>query len=251
MAPQSADPEMHTSDVNWSGIRPHRSTTSGLPWFGQDIGGALTQSTLLYDRSCYLLVMSKGQSTREAIIDEALRQASRIGLETLSLAPLADRLNLSKSGLFAHFKSKEALQLEIFNEAVDRFKRQVAIKARADGSSETRLRALFDAYLTWIRGTDADGGCLFMTMTQEYDDRPGEIRDRLIESQLAWRALLAGLVREGMSDGSFGPDADPEQFVFEFTGAALAFQHSSKLMGDAKARQRALAALEHTLQSLK
>jgi AcrR family transcriptional regulator len=191
--------------------------------------------------------MGKGQATREAIVDAALRQASRIGLEGLSLAPLADSLGLSKSGLFAHFKSKEVLQLGILEEAIERFKRQVAVKAFGIAHPEHKLRALFDSYLNWIRGTEQDGGCLFITMAQEYDDRPGEIRDRFVQSQQAWRALVGKVVGEGISLGDFRRDADADQFVFEFTGAALAFQHASKLMDDKTARKRALAAFEHTL----
>lgn len=194
--------------------------------------------------------MGKGQQTREAIVDEALRQASRVGLESLSLAPLADSLSLSKSGLFAHFKSKEMLQLGILDEAIERFKSQVAVRALGETAPEARLRTLFEKYLTWIRGTDDDGGCLFMTLAQEYDDRPGPIRDRLVASQRAWRNLLAGIVGEGIGAGVFHAEVDPDQFVFEFIGAALAFQHAAKLMGDGKARRRALCAFEHALDQL-
>lgn len=194
--------------------------------------------------------MGKGQTTRDAIVDEALRQASRVGLESLSLAPLADSLSLSKSGLFAHFKSKEILQLGILDEAIDRFKRQVAVKAFGKGEPVKKLRALFDSYLTWIRGTANDGGCLFMTMAQEYDDRPGEIRTRLVASQRAWRDLLRTLVLEGVDSDVFRVDSDADQFVFEFMGAALAYQHAAKLMGDAKARQRALGAFDRALADI-
>lgn len=194
--------------------------------------------------------MGKGQATREAIVEEALRQASRTGLEGLSLGPLAESLSLSKSGLFAHFKSKEVLQLTILDEAIERFKRQVAVKAFGKSTPEQKLRALFDSHLTWIRGTEQDGGCLFITMAQEYDDRPGDIRDRLVESQKTWRLLIARIVGDGIARGDFRKEADPEQFVFEFTGAALAFQHATKLLGDAKARKRALSAFERALAPL-
>lgn len=198
------------------------------------------------DRPCYLSGMGKGWTTREAIIDEALRQATRVGLEGLSLGPLAEKLGLSKSGLFAHFKSKEALQREILAEAVERFKRQVIGPASHIADPKERLRALFANYLTWARGTDEDGGCLFVTMAQEYDDRPGIIRDELVASQASWREYLANVVGLIAADSS-GDRADVDQAVFELTGAALAFQQSAKLMGDEDARRRALRAVDRII----
>ena len=190
--------------------------------------------------------MAKGAATREAIIDEAMRQASRLGLEGLSLGPLAGRLKLSKSGLFAHFRSKEALQLGVLEKAIDVFKAQVVLPGAADQAA-TRLRGVFERYLTWIAGPDGGGGCLFITMAQEYDDRPGALRDRLVASQMEWGGYLRGLVREGIGAGRFRADLDEEQAVFELMGAALSFQHASRLLGDAHARTRALAAFDRIL----
>lgn len=195
--------------------------------------------------------MGKGLATREAIVGEALRQASRLGLEGMSLAPLAERLSLSKSGLFAHFKSKEALQLGILDEAIERFKREVLAPSSRERSPSTRLRAIFERYLKWIRGTEDDGGCLFMTMAQEYDDRPGPIRDHFVQSQKAWQAHLDGIVREGVKLGEFGNSVDSKQAVFEIMGAALAYQHAAKLMGDGSARRRAIKAFERLIADLR
>ena len=195
--------------------------------------------------------MGKGTATREAIVGEALRQASRVGLEGLSLAPLADSLSLSKSGLFAHFRSKEALQLEIVGTAIDRFKRQVLLPGVAERDAEKRLRGIFDRYLTWIRGTDEDGGCPFMTMAQEYDDRPGPIRDRLVSSQRDWQSILHAIIQVGVTQRSFRDDADAQQAVFEITGAALSYQHSAKLMEHRNARRMAISAFEKIIDSLR
>jgi AcrR family transcriptional regulator len=195
--------------------------------------------------------MSKGLQTREAILDEALRQATRVGLEGLSLSPLADSLNLSKSGLFAHFKSKEALQVEVVEEAIQRFKAQVLAPAAAETDPGHHLRALFERYLTWIQGTPRDGGCLFMTIAQEFDDRPGRVRDLLASSQRDWQTYLAGLVRRGQDAGVFRRGVDPDQVAFEVTGAAFAFQHRVKLLDDPAARTRAMAALDHILDHLR
>src|SRR5687767_2055842 len=120
--------------------------------------------------------MGKGAVTREAIIDEALAQATRLGFEGLSLAPLAGSLGLSKSGLFAHFKSKEVLELAVLEEAIARFRRQV-IEPSLSAPREERLSTIFERYLDWLAGKGKKAGCLFVTLVQEYDDRPGPIRD--------------------------------------------------------------------------
>ena len=194
--------------------------------------------------------MGKGTATRDAIVGEALRQASRVGLEGLSLAPLAHSLSLSKSGLFAHFKSKEALQLEIVETAIEQFKLEVLLPDAAERNAKKRLRGIFDRYLTWIRGSDEDGGCPFMTMAQEYDDRPGPIRDRLVSSQRDWQSFLRAIISGGVAQQSFRDDADAEQAVFEIAGAALAYQHSAKLMEHRNARRMALTAFEKVISSL-
>lgn len=198
-----------------------------------------------------MCVMSKGETTRAAIVREGLRQASRIGLEGLSLGPLATKLELTKSGLFAHFKSKEALQLNILEEAIERFKREVIAGGTRQELPDRRLRSLFERYLVWIRGQQDDGGCLFMTAAQEFDDRPGPVRDRLVASQLDWREFLASVISEGVASGAFREDADRQQAVFEILGAALAYQHATKLLGDPRAKARAQAALARVLADLR
>lgn len=193
---------------------------------------------------------AKGEATREAILDEALRQASRLGLERLSLAPLAESLSLSKSGLFAHFKTKEELQLRVLEEASDRFRRQVLRSTSKPGGPKERLQALFGRYLDWVRGTRHNGGCLFISVAQEYDDRPGPVRDSLKKSQQDWRAFLQGIVRTGADGGVFRADVDAEQVVFEIIGIALSYQQTLKLLDDSHAKRRAIAAFERLLADL-
>lgn len=195
--------------------------------------------------------MAKGLATRAAILDEALKQASVIGLEGLSLAPLAERLQLSKSGLFAHFRSKEALQLEVLDTAIERFKRDVIAPSARGKAVEDRLEQFFSRWLGWIRSGEDSGGCLFMTVAQEFDSRPGPVRDLLVASQAAMRNYLAGLIREGVADGSFKSDVDADQWVFEFYGLALSFQHASNLLNDAKAKKRAMTGCHRLLNSIK
>jgi AcrR family transcriptional regulator len=194
--------------------------------------------------------MKKGPSTRDAIVDEAMRQASRVGLEGISLAPLADSLSLSKSGLFAHFKSKEALQLVVVQGAIERFTQQVVAPAARVSNPAARLTKVFDAYMTWIRGTKDDGGCLFMTMAQEYDDRPGPIRDLLVASQTEWRGFIGTIVKAGVGEGVFRADTDARQVAFELIGAGLSYQHALKLLNDPKAKSLAQAAFQRLLNSI-
>ncbi len=185
------------------------------------------------------VVMSKGMATRDAIVTEALAQATLIGLEGLSLGPLAEKLNLSKSGLFAHFKSKEALQVMVMQEAIARFRRIVVQPAAKAATPRAQLQKAFDLYVRWIVGTGPSSGCLFLTAIQEYDDRPGLVRDLLVASQQQWRDFLRGVVRAGIGAGDFRADADPDQAVFELIGAALSFQHSCKLLADRRASSHA------------
>src|SRR5215212_7792321 len=177
--------------------------------------------------------MRKGQKTRRDIVEGAFEMAGQVGLEHVTLGVLATELDLSKSGLFAHFESKEALQLAVLEEAVERFKVRVVGPALRAPRGEPRFRALFEAYLEWMtvgggdgRGFDAaderrTGGCIFMALSQEYDDRPGKVRDAVVESQLAWRSFVAGAARLGMEEGHFRSDLDVEQVAFEFVGIGM------------------------------
>lgn len=191
--------------------------------------------------------MGKGAATREAVIDEALRQAVALGLEGISLGGLADSLKLSKSGLFAHFRSKEALQLAVLEEASERFRRQVVEPGLTEPRGGPRLRALFDRWLDWIEGEPCMGGCIFAVASQEYDDRPGPVRDRLVAVQNEWHELLArvatDLPREGKAPVAFG-----RQVAFELVGLGLSFQLHSKLMNRRDARQRAEEAFDRLLR---
>jgi AcrR family transcriptional regulator len=192
--------------------------------------------------------VSKGERTRREIVDRALALAGEVGFEGLSLGVLAASLNLSKSGLFAHFKSKETLQLEVLEEAIDRFVKHVVLPAVTKGRGEPRVRALFENYLDWIRGPERAGGCLFMALTQEYDDRPGAVHDLLVQSQKDWLGAVARAAKIAVEEGHFDKDLDREQFAYEFLGFGMAYQHSNGLLGDAKAEKRARAAFEGLIQ---
>ena len=191
--------------------------------------------------------MGKGEATREFIVDEALSQAIKLGLEGLTLGVLADTLGLSKSGLFAHFRSKEALQIAVLEEAIARFARKVLEPAMTEPEGKARLETLFHRYLDWIKGGKETVGCLFMTAAQEFDDRPGAVRDRLVSAQTEWRAMLAHTVSDAVAKKEFRADSDPKQIAFEIVGIALVYQQSAKLLRDHGAGARAKRAFAELL----
>lgn len=191
--------------------------------------------------------MSKGQLTRDAIVREALAQASRVGLEGLSLGVLAEHLALSKSGLFAHFKSKQALQLAVLEHAIELFAHHVVLPALARPRGRPRLVALFHNFLAWKRGDPTPGGCVFAQLSVEYDDRPGALRDVLVESQLELRRTIATCADKAIAEGHFRSDLDPQQFAFEFLGIAMSYGEAHKLLGAPDATERAAHAFQRLL----
>lgn len=193
--------------------------------------------------------MTKGQATRDAIVSEALHQAVVLGLDGLSVGGIAQTMPLSKSGVFAHFKSREALQLEVLNRAAAQFKTAVVRPAFACAAGPERLRTLFSAYLGWMLNGAGSGGCLFVGAAQEFDDRPGPVRERLVEILTDWRAAVRDVVQSSVSAEALAT-ADVEQAVFEFLALALGFQQSARLMVDQHAETRAMAGLERLIATL-
>ena len=171
----------------------------------------------------------KGELTRQAIVESAATMASRIGLRGLSIGVLADELELSKSGLFAHFKSKEALQLQVLEFAIERFVDTVIRPALAAPRGEKRVRALFERWMEWPRSSGL-AGCMFVALATELDDQPGPVRDRLVQSQKDWLEVIATSVRTGIAEGDFRADVDADQFAHELYGIMLAGHHALRLL---------------------
>jgi AcrR family transcriptional regulator len=175
--------------------------------------------------------------------------ASQVGLEGLTIGRLAEDLDLSKSGLFAHFRSKEALQVQVLEYAIDRFVETVLRPALSAPRGEPRVRALFERWFDWPRLGAHSDGCIFVALAVELDDRPGPARDRLVRSQQDWLEFLANSFRLGIEEGHFRADADPEQFAHDLYGIMLAHHHASRLLGDPRARDRAHRAFESLLDA--
>jgi AcrR family transcriptional regulator len=188
--------------------------------------------------------VKKGEQTREAILVHALRLATKVGFEGLTIGRLAEELGLSKSGLFAHFKSKERLQVEVLQFASRRFVDEVIKPAFIAPRGERRVRALFERWVAWEASPSLPGGCPFVTAAVELDDRPGPARDFLLRSQRDWLETIANTARTAVQEGEFAADLDCEQFAHESNGIMLAYQQSSRLLRDPKARARADASLD-------
>lgn len=196
-------------------------------------------------------MVSKGESTRAAILDRGVRLATQIGLEGLTIGRLATDLRLSKSGLFAHFRSKGALQIQVLDAAAERFVDEVVKPAVREPRGEPRIIALFDRWITWTRSNSGRGGCLFVAAAAELDDRPGPVRDRLVALQKGWLEMIAIVFRAGASEGRFRADADPDQFAHDLYSVMLGFHHAWRLMRDPRAEERARAAFERLLSSVR
>jgi AcrR family transcriptional regulator len=192
--------------------------------------------------------MSKGDDTREAILDEAIGLASRVGLHGLTIGSLAAQSRLSKSGLFAHFRSKESLQVQVLDHAAAMFVDAVVRPALAAPRGERRVRELFERWLAWC-GADLPAGCIFIVATSEFDDEPGPVRDRVVRVQRDWMDTIATVFRTGITEGQFRADADPDQFAHELYGNVLAYHHARRLLRDPQAERRARSALERLLDA--
>ena len=188
--------------------------------------------------------MSKGAETRERIIERALRAASVDGLEGISLGKLASDVGMSKSGLFAHFESKEALQLDVLAAASEKFTDVVVRPAFAAPRGEPRVRALFEHWLQWERIESLPGGCVFMHAAAELDDRPGPARDALVNWQRQWLDALAKAARIAVNEGHFRTGLDAELFAFQQYGLVMAYYHARRLFQDPQAEDRVRRAFD-------
>jgi AcrR family transcriptional regulator len=195
--------------------------------------------------------MTKGAETRERILDRAMSLASRDGLGGLTIGTLADKLGLSKSGLFAHFGSKEDLQLEVLRAAVTRFEKEVLRPAFRAPRGEPRLRSLLEHWLRWTTDPSLPGGCILVAATAELDDREGRPRDFLAATQRQLLDTLARSARLAMDVHHFRADLDVDQFAFELYSIFLGYNHSKRLLRDPRAEKRGHVAFDRLIDDAK
>ena len=191
--------------------------------------------------------MSKGDETKQAILDEAIDLASTVGFEKLSIGSLANATGMSKSGLFAHFRSKEQLQLQVLEEARRRFVDLVMAPALKKPRGEARIRAIFENTIReWEQ--NLPGGCIFYAVSAELDDQPGPARDHLVQIQRDQRDAVKRAAQIAIEEGEFRGDLDLDQFVFELGSIVGAYHHFGRLLHDPAAERHAFQAFESLIE---
>ncbi len=193
----------------------------------------------------------KGERTRQSILDRAVDIASLEGLQGLTIGRLAEELGMSKSGLFAHFGSKEDLQIATIEAASQRYINEIFTEALRAPRGYPRLVAICDAWLSYIRRSVFPGGCFFAAASFEFDSRPGPVRDRVRQMMDDWMHARERSIRMAKDEGHLKDDVDPSQLAFElnslFFGANFAFY----LRDDQQAIERAERAVLTRLEALK
>lgn len=192
--------------------------------------------------------MTKGEATKTAILEEATELASVVGLGGLTIGTLAGATKLSKSGLYAHFASKEALQVEVLRHARALFTDVVMRPTVTAPRGEPRLWAFFEHWIAW-QTTGFGGGCVFVNAASEFDDHEGPVRDELVRAELDKLESVTLVVRSAISEGHFRADVDPEQVAYELEGILLAHHHARRLMRDQAAEAHARRAFDRLIES--
>jgi len=188
----------------------------------------------------------KGQQTKAVIIDAALGLAAQIGLEGLSIGAIAEMTQMSKSGVFAHFGSREELQLSVVREYHQRFEQEVFFPALDAPRGLPRLRAMYD---NWMKrtSTEIDSGCIYISGAVEFDDRAGPVRDALAQSVNIWLAAMTRAVVLSMEEGHLDADADEKQIAFEIHALILALHYEARFLRAPGSMDRARLGFENIL----
>lgn len=177
--------------------------------------------------------------------------AGVFGLEGLTIGRLATQTGMSKSGLFGHFGSKDALQFAVLETVVEDFTLKVVRPALKELTGEMRLRKLFTNWMAWASADEQTGGCPLMGASIELDDRPGELRDYLAEQQIEWLDCIRRMAQKAVSEGNFQTGLDTRQFAFEFHSIGLGFNFSLRLLQDPDALERARTAFNSLIKKAK
>lgn len=193
-------------------------------------------------------MMRKGELTRAAILDVALDLASRDGLEGLTIGLLADKMNMSKSGVFAHFGSREDLQIEVVKLYHHHFEQEVFYPSMKEPRGLPRLQAMF---ARWVKRVSVEiaSGCIYISGAVEYDDRPGAIREELAGMVRTWKNALRRCVVQAVEAGHLCVETDPDQLVFEMYGLILALHHDARFLKLPGSVNRAEVGCERLIRS--
>jgi AcrR family transcriptional regulator len=191
--------------------------------------------------------LQKGQQTKAAIVDAALGLATQIGLEGLSIGALAEVTQMSKSGVFAHFGSREELQISVVREYHQRFEQEVFYPAMSQPRGLPRLRAMF---ANWMQRTsvELDSGCIYISGAVEFDDRPGPVRDALAWSVQTWHSAMKRAIAIAKEEGHLDDATDEEQMLFEIHGLILALHYEARFLKNPGSIARANTGFENILR---
>jgi AcrR family transcriptional regulator len=192
---------------------------------------------------------TKGEETRSQILAAAVEQASASGFESLTIGTLAERLGMSKSGLFAHFGSKLDLQMAALDEAARQFTETVYLPAMKAPRGVKRLRTLFDNWVNWPQRANLPGGCPIDAATREYHHQPGPMRDAVFERQKQLGRELRKTVQMAIDSGDLRADTDAGQVAYELIGIVLGFFRAQMVLGEDESRRRARSAFERLLSA--
>lgn len=190
----------------------------------------------------------KGEATRAAILHAALDIASRNGIEGLTIGLLAERMGMSKSGVFAHFGSREDLQIEVLKLYHAQFEQDVFYPSMKEEQGLPRLRSMFTLWLNRV-SVEIASGCIYISGAVEYDDRQGPIREALVDMVKAWQGALLRAVGQAMQCGHLPQGLDPSQVVFEMYGLILALHHDARFLRKPGSVERAKRGFERMIRS--
>jgi AcrR family transcriptional regulator len=190
--------------------------------------------------------MLKGQQTRASIVEAAMGLATHLGLEGLSIGVVAEVTQMSKSGVFAHFGSREELQISVIREYFNQFEQAVFYPALEAKRGLPRLRVLFDKWMRLVAG-EVQAGCIFISGAAEFDDRPGPVRDALVGSVKTWLAAVHRAVLQAKEMGDFPADSDENQIAFELHGLILALHYEARFLKNAGSIERTNTGFDHIL----
>lgn len=193
----------------------------------------------------------KGEQTKAAIVQAAMREAAVSGVNAISIGSLATSTGMSKSGLFSHFGSKEALQMSVLEGLMEKFTDRVVVPALKTRDGVERLELLFDLFMDWMREKDTDAGCPVMALSLELAGQPGPMREYIVGKQKDWMDMLARMAAKCVASGQFRADLDIGQFAFEFEGIAFGYNFSRYLLQDNRAEEMARAAFARLMADAK
>jgi AcrR family transcriptional regulator len=193
----------------------------------------------------------KSEMTRTAIIGAGVDLASAEGLEAITLQAVADRIGLSKSGVFSRIGSREALQKAVIEEFGRRFLADVFVPAMQQPKGLPRLNMIVQRWIVRMRDVEAKSGCIYTAGAFELDDKDGELRDTLLQEVTRWRAALRRTVLQAIDAGHLQPDTDPEQLVSEISSLSIGLLHDARFLRDPRAAERTQASWERLINSYK